>query len=122
MKIAIAKHDEVKNTEFNWQRLNTSELYPDEIRKIIYFLTKKEQEDSTEYYFSTLDPIVISMIQNGDYRECDLSYDDVYILSEGNLIPLLSKYSSEYLTHFNMMDLFERNELCDVSNSRRVES
>jgi CRISPR/Cas system endoribonuclease Cas6 (RAMP superfamily) len=122
MKIAIAKYHEVENTEFNWQRLNTYELYPDEVRKIISFLLKKEVEDSIEYYFSTLDPIVISMIQNGDFRECDLSYDDVYLLSEGKLIPLLSKYSSDYLTHFDMMDLFARNELCDVSdNSRRGE-
>ena len=111
MRILISKAEEIDDQP-NLIRYNPTNLYPHEIRKEIKEILFKEEmlqyEDiEFEYILSTLNTTVINMVRN----EGDLTYDDVKIWKDGKFVDLLTIYDEEWLSVFDLGDLFERGHL-----------
>lgn len=111
MRILISKAEDVPEQP-NLIRYNPTNLYPHEIRTQIKEILFKEQmiqyEDiEFEYILSTLNKTVISMVRN----EGDLIYDDVSVWKDGKFVDLLTLHDEDWLTLYDLGDLFERGLL-----------
>ncbi len=85
-------------------------LYPDQIRALVLDILKSEKAGKPETSFWTLNRTVLDMVHAAESELNEgLSYEDVSVLTSSDLVPLLSLESEDYLCHFALGDLFERN-------------
>jgi hypothetical protein len=109
MFILITKSENVPDQP-NLIRYNPTNLYPHEIRAQIQEIINKEEnfqdteDPEFEYTLTTLNTTVISMVK----KEGILTYDDVKIWKDGKFEDILTVYDEDWLSLFDLGDLFER--------------
>lgn len=109
MKIAISRNIP-KGSPWVWKSFD--DRYPAEIRSYIRELLDLEGRINDEIFLMTLNRTVIDMIRHKYSKEfLGLSYDDVYVDLDGELVLLTELHDQEYLSHFSLGDLFERGEI-----------
>jgi len=89
---------------------NSAFLYPHEIRaEIKMMLANEEDEDwGEEHQIVTLNRTVLDEVAFSGHP---LSYADVSVLVEGQIVPLLDLHHDAWLSHFALGDLFDRGKL-----------
>ena len=123
MKIAIASPGQMRSDEHGvctrfpptvWV-IDTPyvlNLYPDTIRKQIQVLLDREEEGLPEHHIFTLNRTILDMVKSvGSKDNVPLSYEDVFLFSDGKLVPLLDIRAEDWLCHFALGDLLERGEI-----------
>lgn len=88
--------------------------YPNEIRETVKALIAKEEQTGVELNVVTMNRTLLDMIRASGSKnaaDLDLYYEDVLLWDGEKLSPLLEHYSTEWLSHFSLGDLFDRGEL-----------
>jgi len=118
MKLAFATPDEMGffrglSQRFpGWVVFPTDFLRPSEIRARIHALIDEEDADdtcATEHMLVTMNRTVYDLVT---YPELNcpgpMDYADVYVWRDGELLELLDLYQEEWLSHFALGDVLDR--------------
>jgi len=114
MKIAIATPAQVraaKGEQPRWVSLYTDYLRPSEIRRRIDDFLVAEEEGGEEVCIVTMNRTVLDMVTHPEVKTAGpISYEDVVIWSDEaeDLVPLLSLHSEDWLVHFALGDVINR--------------
>jgi hypothetical protein len=102
VKIAIGKPSEAGAS---WTPFVTDFRSPQEIRADIHHrLTLESKEDpDRESWLVTTNRTVLDLVRH----EGAIGYEDVFIWSQGRLVPLLEIHAADWLTHFALGDLYD---------------
>ena len=121
MKIAIATPEQMgfswdgKSTRFpGWTLFPTDFQKPSEIRARIHALIQDEDADDTgetEHLLVTMNRSVLDLVTHHNVKTPGpMDYEDVFFWSDekGDLVPLLDLHSEEWLVHFALGDVIDR--------------
>lgn len=118
MKLAIAKPQDIRfvfgmsKLYADWLILHTAFLTPREIREVIQEFLEREEHEDIEFKLITMNRTVLDMVKHPESKNASsLTYEDVFIWKDGRLVPLLDLYDEDWLSHFALGDLFDRNAL-----------
>lgn len=117
MKVAITHY---KNVSDNWIPFPTDAFSsPNEIRKEALSLFSDEQRFE-DLCIVTMNRTVIDMIGGDDF----VDYHNTYIYDGTKLVLLTDVYDEQYLCHFVLGDLFERDyfeesKIASILNSKQ---
>lgn len=114
MRIAIARPDQVGPS---WLSLGTGNLSPHHIRQMIKYLLDTEERvfeatPSSEFEFCivTLNRTILDMVGSSEHQL--IPYENVWVWDEKSLSlrPLLEVKDLDWLAHFALGDLLDRND------------
>ena len=115
MKLAVATAEEmgfkggVRSP--GWMLFHTDFVRPSEIRARIEALIRAEDSGGTENHLVTMNRTVLDMVTHPNSK-CPgpMGYEDVLVWSveTGGLVPLLSLHEEDWLAHFSLGDVIDR--------------
>lgn len=116
MKLAIATPQQVGP---DWTPFLTEWLSPAEIRHKLHDLVQREEtlmdagllDDATEVRIVSMNRTVIDSVTHAEAKNVGhMTYEDVVVWKESRgLVPLLELHSDDWLCHFRLGSLFERD-------------
>ena len=115
MKLAVATAEEMgfggdTSLRFpGWMLFHTDFVRPSEIRARIEALIRAEDSGGTENHLVTMNRTVLDMATHPDIK-CPgpMDYEDVFVWKDGRLVSLLDIHDADWLVHFRLGDVFDR--------------
>ena len=114
MRIAIATPAQVnslKGGQPRWLSFHTEFVRPSEIRRRISLLLAEEEATEEECHLVTMNRTVLDLVTASECKNVGpIIYEDVLVWSDeqDDLVPLLDIHSEEWLVHFSLGDIINR--------------